>query len=433
MLLEQSVDEHKPNLERLVARLFLVTLLVKLPGLSLFPAISLVLALAFFPVVIRPIRASRVTWFIAWTAIVAVVSGVFSSMIVTPTLGTPGDPITIAMMIAWIFSIPLTVGLGVWSAQRIGTVRSLRLVFFGALVSAIVIETPFGWKGSVGAFATLFALSLFAHAPVALTRLVLVGSAALSALNDARFMSVIAIVVLLSTFSNTRFASWVKRAPFRAMVLIFGGFALVAWGAISAMQSGLLGEDIQYRTLRQMSGGRSLIEAGRTEWAASLHLFSINPFGFGVGVQVNQGVASDAVSAVKAAGGDSTANYFRTWVFGQRVDLHSMTADLWYHFGIGGVLFAVACLVLLVVSVPRIFSSIRGAGAMGMFAVLTAVWDLIFSPMGNSDRLIAGLLAAAIFGISAQRPSEWPEMHPPRKEQLSRGNQVLAAARSRRS
>lgn len=388
----------------LLARILLFALLLKIPGLTLFPAAALVVGLVLLPVIIPRLRFSKLTAAHGIAGIVALLSGVFAILTTQPEFGTPGDAMTIATMVGWIICIPVSVALAVWGVQQVGLLSAGRLVALGGLVNALLNELPHTWKGSLGIYATVFVLLLLVRAPVGWSRAALIGSAVLSAFGDARFMAILAILALLCTFATTGFASRVKAHPVRSVVVILGGFGAIVWGALTAMRLGVLGPTLQYRTELQLASGRPLIESFRTEWAASLHLFSVHPFGFGIGESIDRGLARVAISHVQAVGGDYLSGYLPYTVFGQRVDLHSMLADLWYHFGIGGVLFAGSVAAILVMGIPHTVRSISTFGPAPVFMVLVGMWDLMFSPMGNSDRLIAAVFFGAAFIINANRP-----------------------------
>lgn len=391
----------RSRLETFAAVAISITLLIKVPGLSLFPAPTLVIGLFLLPVIGAALpRLRRLTFFVAST-IIAITSGFLTLLATTSDFGTRGLPVTIATMVAWLIAIPVAVALGVWGLRRLRVSTAVALLATGGIIGTIATEVPLGWKGSLGVYATALALAVVSRLPVNAARLVLVASAALSTVADARFLTLIALISLICTLRGSRMADRMRVHPVAWSLALAGVVALASQAAVWAMKSGLLGAGVQMRTLAQTANGRSLIESGRTEWAGSLHLFSVNPFGFGIGEITNSGVARDAIARVRIAGGDVTSDYFTVSVFGDRVDLHSMTVDLWYHFGIGGLVFVVACLLLLGLSLPH---AVRQGGALGgafVLAILVALWDLVFSPMGNSDRLIFGLVIAAFLAAHA--------------------------------
>jgi hypothetical protein len=391
------------RIQKILAGLVLFALLVKIPGLSLIPAPGLLFAAALFPVIIRKLRLVPDAMRLLWFTMIALLCGAILALALPESAGTGGTWGTRLAVSAWLISMPLVTAAGLWASRYFSLLSALRLVFLGGLLGAFVAGAEGGgvqWKGALGIYATLVVLAAVAEKAVIFSRVVLLVAMSISAVSDARTMVVIAGLVLLSTFATPQVRASFRSHPIRSLVLLSAGAAVAILVAILAMTSGLFGETIQQRTLNQMSGGRSLLETGRAEWAASLHLLGVHPWGFGTGTVVNSGLARDAVSAVASVGGDATASYFRIAVFGERTDLHSILADLWFHYGLGGVGFAGACIVLLIRATPLAIRLKSGYTALTLFAFATGTWDLFFSPMANSDRLIAGLLVAAILVLN---------------------------------
>jgi len=93
-------------------------------------------------------------------------------------------------------------------------------------------------------------------------------------------------------------------------------------------------------------------------------------------------------------------------VYRERTDLHSMLADMWFRFGVGGLIVCVILAIIFVSALPRALSFVRGLGAAALFIIIVGIWDLLFSPMGNSDRMIFGLLAAMLL-LTREDDLEW--------------------------
>jgi hypothetical protein len=387
--------------EVLLAGLVLLGLLVKVPGFSLFPA-SVFAALVLLPIIATSFRATTLLSALTVWVGIALTVGLILSLTIARESGAAGGIGVAAPVIGWIISVPLIIALGVWAFERIGINRGIILLFAGALVSSIINAGEIGWKGSIGFYTTLFALAVVAKTPLFFARVILVGAVVLATVSDARSMTIVAALTLAATFVNKRTLDWGTRQPFRALVLIAMSGAVAAFLAIQAMQSGLLGAAVQQRTLEQMRFG-SLITGARAEWAATLELFRAQPLGFGTGVAVHPGLQSQAVSAVRAVGGDADAGYFRVLVFGDRTDLHSQLADLWFHFGIPGIVVAVLMMLILTSSTPHLIGQIRVYGAAPIMAALIALWDIPFSPMADIDRTIAGLVLAIAVTLASRR------------------------------
>jgi hypothetical protein len=398
--MKRPTAEH-PFGEVLLAGALLLGLLVKVPGFSLFPA-SLVLAALLMPVVARSFRVTRLVMALATVTGLAVLSGFVLSLAVPSEAGSAGGLDVAVPLVLWLCCIPALVALGVWAIERVGIQKGMVLLFLGALTSSVINAGTIGWKGSIGFYATLFVLSVLSQAPLFFTRAALAGAAILSTLFDARSMAVIIGLTFVATFVSRRALAWATRRPLRALLVISAAASAGAFFAIQAMQSGLLGATVQLRTLDQMRNG-SLLTGARAEWAATIELVQIHPFGYGTGVRVEPGLQSDAVSAVRAAGGDAGASYFRIMVFGERTDLHSQTADLWFHFGVPGVIVALLMLLILITAAPHLIGQVRNFGAAPIMVALVALWDICFSPMADLDRTVAGLLVAVVVTVASRR------------------------------
>jgi hypothetical protein len=387
----------------------LLLLFVKVPGFTLLPAIALpAFALMVTGFFIPTLRVAKGTVSLLCAAAIAACSGLILRFIALEIHLVTNSPTQLSMILLWVFAFPLLVVAGYWALERVDVFRGVVVTFAGAAAASILNAQEFSWKGNLGIFVTLVFLALAAR-KLQLTRVILAGSAVANALSDSRTMALIAVIVLLCTYLTSTHLDWVRQNPKKSLFLITGGFLTMSLVMAQAMLSGLMGQDIRRRTLLQVSGGRDLITAGRTEWAASLELFKQSPLGFGAGVTPGGGMQTDAIDAVQLAGGDySNAFYWTYSVFGERTDLHSTLANLWVHFSVGGVILAVAIATVFAAATPNAVGLIRNLGAWPLFAVLTGSWDLLFSPMGNSDRIIMALLAAAVLIYLHRNPSKAP-------------------------
>jgi len=378
--------------ERFLASLALLLSLVKIPGSGLFP-VSAFLAVALLPMMLNRTSLDRRTAWLIGTSLVACLSGISLRVVVPSNLGHPAPFAPSTLIVGWLLAFPLIILMVQWATPRVGILWAMGLVLAGALGST-VLNGSTSWKGSLGLFVTLLALVLVAGRPIVLTRLVLAASAVLSVVTDARSQGLMAALAFVATLADRQTLSWIRRHPVQSLVLTGG----LAYGAVAltlqGMLGGVFGEQIQSRTASQMRGGQSIIVGGRAEWAATVRLFVENPFGFGVGTVVNPGLQSEAMSSARSVGGDTVSAYYRTNVFGIRTDLHSQIADLWYHFGLPGLLFTLVLIVLLLTSVPYAIGLIRLVGAAPTLAIVMALWDILFSPMADSDRTIAGVAIA---------------------------------------
>lgn len=381
--------------ERRLAGLVLFLLLVKVPGAGLFPA-SVIVALVALPLIVHGPHLTRLTRWLIPIGLVTASAGYVLRLMIDPTKGSPGEFSASILIALWVLSMPLIIVLGLWCIVRTGYLQGAVLLAAGATLSTLLnAGGGLQWKGSVGIFVTMLLVTLAAGRPLIYSRLVLVAATIANALTDARSMALITAIALGATFLNARTLGWVRRRPVRSFLLAIVSVWGLAALMLTLMQSGVLGAAIQARTISQMRGGQSVILGGRAEWAATLDLLGAQPQGFGVGVSADSGLQSGAVAAAGSVGGDIFSGYYRTYVFGERTDLHSQLADTWFHFGWLGVLLIAVLIATVCVGAPYAIGSMRAAGVTAILASLVSIWDLLFSPMADSDRSIAGIVMAA--------------------------------------
>jgi hypothetical protein len=400
-----------------LAALVLLSLFAKIPGLSLIP-FSAGLAIVLFPVVLPYLRSLNLTRQLACAVAFALLTGTVLRMSAPVIMGEPNSVLVAVAVNLWLISIPFILALGLWGFQHMPVRTGLVLVAAG-MSASVVANASFvagsgalsdkgslEWKGTLGIAVTMLALCLVARRGVIWIRVVLLGATMIDVTSDARSQAFVTAVVFACTFVGQRVLEFAKNRPRLTAAAIVASLLAFAFSAVSAMQAGWLGSEIQRRTIDQTRGGQDVITGGRAEWAATLHLFSVSPQGYGAGIQVDPGAQGAALSAVRAVGGDADSAYFRTQVFGDRTDLHSILANMWFHFGVGGLVVAAVIAIIIAVALPHALSLVRGLGAAALFAMLVATWDLLFSPMGNSDRLILGVLTAVLL-LTRDNRIEW--------------------------
>jgi O-antigen ligase len=282
-----------------------------------------------------------------------------------------------------------------WAIRINGLVPTLLLASCGGLASVFLTGQFTSWKGQLGYVTVLFLLALATTLGPVACGFVLVGGVILGAASDARNQTLVALAALAVTVMSPRFVRHVRARPVRISIRITAALTTITAATVYGMGAGWFGAEIQRRSLAQSAQRGNALEGARTEWAATLDLFKHQPWGFGAGVSASDALEGSAIAAAGRAGGDTLGPYFQENVFGTRVDLHSIAANLWFHFGLPGValvaLFLLGCIygLTVVIADDRIRSLIT-------FCILSGVWDFLFSPAGNADRLILGA-ASAIF------------------------------------
>jgi hypothetical protein len=340
--------------------------------------------------------------------------------------GSLGSYRTVIEVAIWVAALPLMAIGGFFAMRVLGFQSSVIWLASGALIGSLAYQgfgTPNLWKYVL---AYPVSLLLLHASSKGLTRLApLAASVALlliSVGNDSRSVggAVALTAVFVVLFGHQ--ASWDARAhqpagehllPSRVpptqmfgrlltlSIAAVGGLAIL----LQAMKRGWLGPTLARQYAEQTADGQNILLGGRVEWNVTATLFQARPFGFGLGTSPNLSLQGDAIRAVALAGGDANRTYYDIAVFGERVDVHSIVGNLWFHAGPGGVLLVAVALSLLVlglVSTTLITDWRPGTRAVAYFAIGQAGWDLLFSPMAQVDRVAIGL-AVALAAVYTRR------------------------------
>lgn len=289
-----------------------------------------------------------------------------------------------------------------WARRLIGDKWTAVAYGLGtALQVLLVSQTDNPWKYGLGWGVSVAALALFdrGRAPATITALAL---AAWSVLHDSRsltgFLLLAALLILWRAKGD---------AVTRDKVLRLGVALLAIWGLYQACTAlalqGAFGQDIQWTTYRQaqQAEGNAILGA-RMESAGTIGLVKDYPLGIGVGTIPNGGISDAIRSGMAGAGVNLDSSYVTDYMLKDRVELHSTVADMWASFSLAGVALAVALIVLIVRAFVREVTQGR-ARAVVLFVVLSAAWDLAFSPMLSNLPMI--LFAVAItLPLQASQP-----------------------------
>jgi hypothetical protein len=178
------------------------------------------------------------------------------------------------------------------------------------------------------------------------------------------------------------------RPQVTVVILIVVLYQAGAWPAVN----GHLGESIQARTVSQTESGRSLIVAARPEWSAAVALAKARPIGFGPGVIPDAFDVGTAKDGLVSVGATTDGTYVDQYLLGSHIELHSVASDMWANFGLLGLLVAATIAWLIVKRLARRLSR-GGLDALTAFAVMLGLWDMAFSPLGDS-------LPHVVFAIS---------------------------------
>ena len=392
------------SLNRAASFVVLFTLILRVPGLSLFPVGALI-GLALLPTFWRLFVEMKPLRVIGLVSVLALIGGLLLRAALYPGVGYPGPTSAIPPLMGWLLSFPILVAAGLWALKWWSVRSAVFIALAGGLVGEFLASSSPEWKGDFGILLTMFVLVVLPKQRYIIGSLMVGVSVLVSLTADSRVQAIFGLFVIALFATGPKFADFVRRRTVVGITIVAGISALLINLLTYAMEVGWLGAQIQARSIEQTSRGQSLIAGGRAEWAATFELFAHAPFGFGIGAQVNSGIQNDAMSKFASVGGDYISPYLRTTVFGERVDLHSILADLWFHFGIPGAVLAVVCAVVLMMALPRAISMRNNLGLLVAFAIVNGLWDLLFSPMANVNRVALALFlsCAVLMGDPLKR------------------------------
>lgn len=386
------------------ACIFLLTFSVHWPDYGLVP-ISFLVGVVRFPRAYRALRTGRSLRPLLLMTALALAVGAFLRFTISDEVGTSPDLISAIEVGLWILSMLVLSVTGAYALEILGMRKGLTLFAASSLVGNwlyyglyIPQDPETVWKYVVGYSVSLIVIltAMRGRKPhvlgiISVATVLVVVSMSLGARSQALIIGIAAVLAVprLGTGVSSKRGGVASHALMSLMAVSAAAMFLT-----TAMQQDWFGDHLRQVYERQTAHGNGLLLGGRTESAATFQLMQMHVMGFGLGTRPSDGLLREAVGAVARAGGAYMGAYYPTVVFGQRVDLHSMAADLWFHAGFGG-LALVACIGIILVSGSLCAS--RNPSSLGFVCQLLiwqAIWDLGFSPMGNIDRLCAGLMVA---------------------------------------
>lgn len=183
------------------------------------------------------------------------------------------------------------------------------------------------------------------------------------------------------------------------VVLAASAVGFIAYQALSwAAVTGYFGIDVAVKSQEQMIVGGSLIQGARVETPATLALMAHRPFGYGPGFVPSSREASIVESAIPAVSvSDGIRTHIREYVLGHPVRLHSLAGDLWFLFGLAGVL-ACAVLVYSLFIAGRSWYFGQGTRLLSGTLLIWTAWDVLYSPVYSN-------LMFAMFAVTLLLPT----------------------------
>ena len=331
-----------------------------------------------------------------------------------------------------VVSAVMCIGALLW-AQRVlspGLVVCLYAVgsFMTATMGSRFADDP--WRFGFAEPATMLLLGICLMVKRVSADMVALGAlTAVTALSGARSMSAFLIMtaVLLLWQHRPRTA---KRTTSALLSLVLVG--ALGFGLYRALEGaaldGYLGQSAQERTEEQTRTAGSLILGGRPEIGATVALMMHEPLGYGAGTMATSTDMQVAKQGMSRLGYDPDNGYVEHYMFGTRIEVHSLMGDLWIWFGLAGLVLAGWLLWLATSYLGRSMAHRTGA-ALGIFLALQLGWNLFFGPIISSLPPLA--LALGVFLLQRTEADPTPPTPKPqsRPTQRRRGHQGRRARR----
>ncbi len=220
--------------------------------------------------------------------------------------------------------------------------------------------------------------------------------AGLSVVTDARSSFAILLLTAIAVAWQLIPRRSTGRPPIvLVLVLVAGiGYAVFNFGQ-SLILDGYLGQVTQARSEVQVDASGSLLLGGRPEIAATTALFLSRVFGFGSGTIPTLSDVSTAKTGMAAINYQPNNGYVENYMFGGRIELHSIFGDLWAAYGIPGIVLVLFIAVLLISQTAHGLAT-RTAGALVVYLAVKTVWSLAFSPLLSSAVILVLVLGLAL-------------------------------------
>lgn len=306
----------------------------------------------------------------------------------------------------WIVSIPVLAG-GIYLAWRRPDARKSLIVSMAIATGANAAYFPLDgnpWKQAVGySCSVLIVLVLAGRTLVGqLASLTLVG--ALGIYFETRSLALCAALAAGTVLMSRR-----RRSGWSGVVRI--GLTTAALMAVLgiALQSGWFGAKQKDLYIEQTRNTSSLVTGARVESVITTGLAAERVWGYGLGAQVDPNASARMINRVRLQGGDYSSDYFTNSVLSSRVDLHSTAANLWFHAGLVGLGLAAAIGLWIIRAIAGLSNYSAAWRAPCAFIMWMGMWDLLFSPMQQSDR-VAWALACAWLVLSAPQGKDDGEL-----------------------
>lgn len=412
---------HNRLVNRILAAAVLILLGMRL-DLPQSLTVGYVAVLALMPVWFRVLRLYRGATTIVVTGGVCLVSGLWLNELAAPThLIARGET---AGSIVGLGGILCSIGFVLW-AREVMPIAHVAL-WFGVGLFAGVASTEGMFADNPWRFGFSFSVTVIALALAQLTGRrwvelsVLVLLTIVSMLTDARSsFAIVFLTAILVAWQMRPQRTGRGRSALGVIVGMGALTALVYYMAQNAILAGYFGEATRLRTVAQLETAGSLILGGRPEIGATLGLMQARPQGFGAGTLLNPEDLLAAKEGMASLNYAPDNGYVEKYMFGGRIELHSIVGDLWAHFGIPGLVLAAMLLSLLVWGLAAAISA-NTASAVIIFLGVNTVWAFLFGPLYSATRML--ILVIGLVLVRRARVPISPGSPPARLGQASPGD-----------
>lgn len=381
-----------------VASIVLLGMKIQLPQSI---EVGFVVAALLLPVWFGVLRRFRGAWILLGLGLVTLASGL--ALQLTTSVERDTNRLGYTANIVLLVGLLLSVGLVLWARTVLGTTRVL--LWFGvgvalSLTPATTLFTSNPWKFGFALPTTLIALALARQSHRWWIELiVLLGLTGVSAFSDAR--SAFGLLLLAAILSLAQ-VPLLRRGHRGSTLLVFLGIVAVSVFVYFAGQAlilnGYLGAATQERSAAQVAESGNLVLGGRPELAATLALMGARITGYGFGIAPSPADVQVAKTGMADIGYDPNNGYVDNFMFGGHMELHSVLGDVWAQAGIAGLAFVAVIAIVLVAGITRQITDGQASGAV-LFVVASTLWNLAFSPLLTSERIMALAIGVALVPI----------------------------------
>lgn len=290
-----------------------------------------------------------------------------------------------------LLGLVMAVGVILWAREFVADSTIGTSFGGGLLLHAFLYPGTWGsnaWKYAFAIPVAVVAISLAIRRRHTLPAFLTVGALSLISIAlDSRAYSAALFLVLVLLFWRSVRPSGTTQPRIWVALLVTSLTVAVYFLATSLLVNGYLGADAQQRSIAQIDTSGSLILGGRPELAATIALIKYHPAGYGPGVVPSPGDVLAAKSGLVSINYAPNNGYVDRYMFGGRIELHSVFGDVWANWGLVGLALVVLVVFVVLRSVIESLAD-RSGNALTLYACCWTIWNIAFSPLVVSAPII---------------------------------------------